>query len=114
MPLITTLQEEREKIDELLRKIDYEEDFEMGISFEDRHQIWNPIKSFLTQSHIRLLESLRQELPKEKEEYYNCARPTCIDIHDRMCEHIGEWTGHNKLLSTTHQLLDNAIKSIKI
>jgi hypothetical protein len=87
MPLITTLQEERER---------FEKEFPTMYS-QDKIAI----KSFLTQSHIRLLESLKEELPKEKETY--TFENQKFDMWEK---------GYNECLSTIHQLINNAIKSI--
>jgi hypothetical protein len=74
-----------------------------------RYILESQVKSFLTQSHIRLLQSLKEELPEPIDE----TNP----VHDFTGD-PGEWNvariGFNRCLSTIHQLIDNAIKSIEV
>lgn len=92
MPLITTLQEERERF----KKTSFN-----WVDLDDGKGVYilaSQVESFLTQSHIRLLESLKKELPKQKE----------------LGEVYWKKRDFNSCLSTIHQLLDNAIKSIEV
>lgn len=63
------------------------------------------VKSFLTQSHIRLLQSLKEELPEE--------RGITFETSNLQAE-VSYSAGYNDCLFTTHQLIDNAIKSIEV
>lgn len=108
MPLITTLQEELER---------FEKEFgndQWDCSYEE-------VQSFLTQSHIRLLKSLKEELPKEDKTKYCGAKEhedgtVCTSCENGLsnCDRVEAARQHNNLLSTTHQLIDNAIKSIEV
>ncbi len=98
MPIITTLQDERERFEKTSFK---------WVDLEDGKGVYilaSQVKSFLTQSHIRLLESLKEELPKEKSETWISNAIVIVDNESKV------W---NSLLSTIHQLIDNAIKSIE-
>lgn len=109
MPIITTLQEEQEQIESFFNWAEQIKEAEI-----ERWKIMygctpDELKSFLTQSHIRLLQSLKEELPEPIDE----TNP----VHDFTGD-PGEWNvariGFNRCLSTIHQLIDNAIKSIEV
>ena len=52
------IESELKKFDELLRKTDNESDFEKGISYEDRSDIYEPLKDFLLASLSRYNEEV--------------------------------------------------------
>ena len=61
MNLINQIKKIEEEFDKLLIKVDYESDFEKGMSYEDRKDIYEPLKQFLKTSHLALLNSIIED-----------------------------------------------------
>ncbi len=104
MPLITILQEIEKEFEEKFFRATAQHGTSKvfdRVKFEVKIQ---EMQSFLTQSHIRLLESLKNELPK---------KATFDSMDTTKLSTRGEVRAFNSCLSTIHQLLDNAIKSIE-
>jgi hypothetical protein len=105
MTLITTLQEIEKEFEEMIQyNHGNDEIIKRTEVFYDKEKL----KAFHRKSHIRLLESLKGDLPKWRETPFKSEHTHGDEI---------VWTheaGHNSCLSTIHQLIDNAIKSIEV
>jgi len=112
------IKENEREFDTLLHTIDRDADFEKGISYEDRKDIWEPIHSYLHSSTIDILDTIERWIEGKMQ-------PRCKSIDDKgytylrchygedgKCMKCGRILGHK--IDTTLTLLQDFIKETKM